>query len=385
MDTEIRKLSAVTKEELFAKIRIDFLFSNPFLSVLALSIPTRYESALESLFITDGTQIAVDENRLEEYVFDELKWLYAHTLLHIVLRHPSRGKNKEWRLWNASCDIVTTLLLDDMKNVGKKPQNEKLLPQFRFMVAEQVYERLWRDEQDGSESYDDPRDIEPSTKTQQNEESLDALIVQALTVAKSCALSHGFLAEIEQILRTDINLLDILKEYLVLSHFERQSSYTVPNRRFIHKGLYLPGMRSRQQAVCICIALDCSASVTLDEYRRFLGVVCEIGEDFLEYEMIVIPFDSEVKQNLILAFDSHNPPTQEQLRIPKSDGGTNFQVVVEFMRTHDFSTTPSLLLALTDGYFADPVDLCTPTLFLLSQQKNEQRLSRYGRVVPFKI
>ena len=60
------------------------------------------------------------------------------------------------------------------------------------------------------------------------------------------AVSEGFLLEIEEIIKPDIRFDDVFKEYLSVSLFEKIQSFTRPNRRYIHKNIYLPAMRGQR-------------------------------------------------------------------------------------------------------------------------------------------
>jgi hypothetical protein len=53
--------------EKLEKIRVQFLFDHPFLSVLALSIPHKYQNNPHMLFETDGVSIRVDESKMMGY------------------------------------------------------------------------------------------------------------------------------------------------------------------------------------------------------------------------------------------------------------------------------------------------------------------------------
>lgn len=129
-------------ETLFSKIRINFLFNHPFLSVLALSIPTTFEENKTSAFFTNGHKISIDINKLSKYSDDEITYLYAHTLLHIVLKHPSRKGARKLEIWNQACDIVTNLVLETFSDVGTIPLDEMHNKKYKDKSAEEVYEAL---------------------------------------------------------------------------------------------------------------------------------------------------------------------------------------------------------------------------------------------------
>lgn len=402
-------------EELFAKLRVNFLFNHPFLSVLALSIPTTFEQNARSAFQTNGGKITIDLDKLAKYSDENITYLYAHTLLHIVLKHPYRQKTRDSVIWNQACDMVINNILETFENVGIKPDDEILDEELKDKCVEEVYEILYKkeeeeNEQDSSDEekqdseakiapdpkgdkqaviYDETKldlDEVPNDKTNQgDQEKLDGIIIQALTIAKKTSNKYGGMQiEIDTLIRPDIDLQDVLKEYLTASLFEKQSTFTRPNKRYIHTGLYLPGTKKSDELIELYIALDSSSSVTLDEYKKFLGVVADICEGFYEYKVTIIPFDKYVQTNHITSFDSFNVLENEDLYIPKSDGGTNFNEVLRYLKTTEIRSD-NLLMVLTDGEFDITEALVSKTLFIVSDKKNAKKLESYGRVIEFVI
>lgn len=139
-------------DEIFQKIRINFLFNHPFLSVLALSIPTIYAQNKFSAFQTNGMHISVDLEKLSLYSAQEITYLYAHTLLHIVLKHPYRQKTREKKLWNQACDLVVNLIMSKFSNIGEMPKDEILDLDLENKCVEEVYEILYKEQEEDSES-----------------------------------------------------------------------------------------------------------------------------------------------------------------------------------------------------------------------------------------
>ena len=113
------------------KVRVQFLFDHPFLSVLALSLPMHLRKNPHEVFETDGTAIYVDTAMAQTLPDPHLKYVYAHTLLHILLKHPFRMGGRDSKTWNRSSDVVINLLLSDFERVGEKPENEVLMEKYR--------------------------------------------------------------------------------------------------------------------------------------------------------------------------------------------------------------------------------------------------------------
>jgi predicted metal-dependent peptidase len=403
-------ISSKKIQALFEKIRINFLFNHPFLSVLALSIPTNYETNTYSAFESDGFCITIDLEKLSKYSDDEISYLYAHVLLHIVLKHPSRVGAREKKLWNQSCDIVVNLILDSFDNVGKMPDDEIFDMEFKDKSVEEVYEILDKQEEEKEDDGSDEDDEESQTKTSPDKkgelkafiydsskldiaevenkktdsgdmEKLEGTIIQALSIAKSSSHKYAGLAiEIDTIIKPQISLHDILKEYLSTSLFEKHTTFARPNRKFIHSGLYLPGSKKSDELIEVYIALDSSSSVSLEEYKKFLGIISEVCEGFYEYKVTIIPFDKFVKEEHIISFDSFNEIIDEKLFIPKSDGGTNFNEVIRYLKKSDIREY-NLLLVLSDGEFELSVHLLCHTLFIINDKKNLSKFESISKAI----
>ena len=392
-------------QRLFRRIRTRLLFNHPFLSVLALSLPTIYAPNPYSAFSTNGQRIRIDADRCSHYSEAEITWLYAHTLLHVVLKHPARGAQRDRYVWNKACDLVINLILADFAEVGCCPQDQILDTDLHGHSAEELYAILLRerDQQPESkithsadkqgpklpeETSEPQRDLEDSPEAGgdgQGTNAIDDIVLRALTIARKSSGHHaGLNIEISALLKPEIDLAAILKTYLVTSLFERDLSFDRPNRRYIAAGLYLPGLRPRCERVELSIALDSSSSVTLAEYRHFLGIVREVCAGFHEYAITIIPFDRAVRTDAIVQIDHLSPVDDETLRIPKSDGGTNFDSVLHYLEAQQVRPD-HLLLVLSDGEFEIRRNLLCETLFLISQTRNLSRFEPYGRVIPFEI
>ena len=368
-------------EELFTKIRVDFLFSHPFLSVLALSLKHIWGKNENYPVLTDGRTIYLDSEKLADYGVDEIKYLYAHVLLHVALKHPNRQKTKDPALWNGACDIAVNLILSKFSNIGKRPKSEAVIEKFEKMIAEEIYERLKAEGGDGEQ-----KDIRESDYSKPEEggdaEDLDALLVQALSMAKAdAAVSEGFLLEIEEIIKPDIRFDDVFKEYLSVSLFEKIQSFTRPNRRYIHKNIYLPGYERPKEYLSLYIAIDSSMSVGDEEYKRFLGAASSVAQSFSEYTITVVPFDSKVNEALVFRLTNGEPFSQDAFKIPKTDGGTDIEPFFAYVESDPEFGGDSVLAVLTDGFFEMPRTPPTECVFFVSERKNLKRFEDYGKTI----
>ena len=75
----------------------------------------------------------------------ESRFVIAHELLHVGLRHDVRCQGRDVDLWNIACDYVINAWLVEM-NIGKLPQIGLLYdPQFKDESAETIYDKIVTD------------------------------------------------------------------------------------------------------------------------------------------------------------------------------------------------------------------------------------------------
>ncbi|MGD9969589.1 MAG: VWA-like domain-containing protein [Sulfuricurvum sp.] len=376
-------------ESRLEKIRVQFLFDHPFLSVLALSIPHTLQNNPHMLFETDGVSIRIDPAKAIGYDDGKLKYLYAHVLLHILLKHPFRMKGRDKATWNRSCDVVIGLLLSDFSRIGEADEEAIILESFRDKSVEEVYHALYRESDEGEGTPDESNPtqqkmdlIEHEGDTQAAEESIDAMIVQAMGAARKQGNVPASLLEMfDEITKPSIDLQTLLHSYMTESFFDKESDFSHPNRRFIHQGLYLPGYRYDRSRLSLFIFLDRSMSITHDAFSRFLGIIDDIVRMSSDFEVSVIPFDERLYPEETRRYNAQE--TLPKISFAKGNGGTRFDPVVEYLERCGGEKNAAIVLS--DGFFTVERVPQMQTLFLLSEKKNCRRFETYGDVVYFDL
>lgn len=95
---------------------------------------------------------AVDASNREIYINpssalteEELRFVMAHELLHVGLRHDARGQGRDAYLWNVACDYVVNGWLFEMQ-VGCMPGHGLLYdPKLKGLSAETIYDLVVSD------------------------------------------------------------------------------------------------------------------------------------------------------------------------------------------------------------------------------------------------
>ena len=372
------------------KIRVQFLFDHPFLSVLALSLPMHFRKNAHEVFETNGRAIFVDATLCEHIEDEELKYIYAHILLHVILKHAFRMNGRDHGMWNRSSDIVINLLLSDFDRVGQRPENEVMLEKFRDKSVEEVYNILYKEEEDGEGTPDEenPKEqkldlIEEEGDTEAAQQEINTLIVQAMGSAKKQGnIPSSFLEMINEVIRPKVDLETILHTYMSESFFDKETDFSRPNRRFIHQNLYLPGYKYERNRLNLYIALDRSMSINKEVFSKFLGIIDSVLRMSTDFKVTVIPFDETVDEQKVVSYDSqavHHP----SLAFEKGNGGTLFTPVLEYLKKH--IELNSTLMVLSDGLFKIERATEISTLFLINEKRNMKRLEAYGDVFYFDL
>lgn len=134
----------------------------------------------------------------------------------------------------------------------------------------------------------------------------------------------------------------LLRQFL--RHCRSESySWSHPNRRFISKGLYLPG-RYGILGFNGIVALDTSSS-TIKVLPQFVADLVGLFKAFGKFSLTIMECDVTIQQVWKV---SNNKPMPDILEHKfKGFGGTDFRPVFDYIHNHHL--TPNVLIFFTDG------------------------------------
>mgnify|MGYP003652979183 CR=1 FL=1 len=322
-----------------------------------------YESKQIGTYATDGRSILVNV-RFSMSISDlEVSGVIIHESLHVSLKHHFR--RPEWcphGCWNAATDYVINDWIRQSKNYGKSfllPENCLWDLKFRGWSAEKVAKYLldngWDEgEDEGTETgervgeiLDHPGD-EDSIETAEAE--LDERIADASLLEKSVGEGKGGMMTkvADQLGKTTTS--EHIRHWLQTRFTSLNRSLARPNRRFVHKKIYLPTSRREVERLHICI--DSSASVgkaELGDYRaQIVRYAKELGLNLIRVAYV----DSRIHKNKEggmwhdIHLDGASPDTIE-LDV-HGGGGTSFDPV--FDEIDKTGEHVAALVYMTDGY-----------------------------------
>ena len=176
--------------------------------------------------------------------------------------------------------------------------------------------------------------------TPAEEQAWDEAMHQAASLARAQGNAPGAVEEtIRQAHRSILDWRSLLRRYMT-DAARRDYSWSVPNRRFIDSGLYLPSMHS-EGIEAIAIIIDTSGSLPGETLALFWAEVREIAAELQPDSIYVLQVDAVLQ-------DAAQYPAGElpdSITI-KGRGGTDFRP--GFAWLHEQGVHPGCCLYLTD-------------------------------------
>lgn len=357
---------------------------------------------------TDGKVIRFDPKFLDELNDDELDFIMMHEILHVALQHCFRGRELEKELYNIACDIVvnSNILLSnnmDTRTITLRSDGEAmhLAPNGKEgyeYTAEEVYNMLQKNLgmnnaklQSNGKTKNTTNIIDNHTKWQQIEknEELEELWISRLDeVSKTIeirdsiinretmpAFAQRRLKELKNA-QTDWReiLIDFLQEEVV------DYSFMPPDRRFDDCPFFLPDFNDKDiKPENILFMIDTSASMKDDmvtaAYSEVKGAIEQFNGKLIGmlgfFDAVVIepvPFENEEEFEMIKAIGG---------------GGTNFQIIFNYVKEYMTDNLPVSIIILTDGYAPFPKEseaMGIPVIWLLNNEKVNPSWGKVARI-----
>ncbi len=395
------EVSHADAEKKITQARTALVLNHPFFASLALRLQLIVDTGCETAW-TDGEVMAYNPDYIAELPLDELTGLCAHIVMHPVCGHHLRRNGRDALLWNRACDYAINWILMDAgitlprgflyhkryrhKNAdeiyielkkhqnrfqrndadtqmsgaqgtgmgsGSGEQNDESDSDEVTMSSEENTDNQQDLEQknvDEAPSGGDPGkagEVRDAQNQQQagdesqpsDENDWQMALAQASNQARSIGqLPAGVERLVEQILEPKLDWQDILLRFIEQSA-ANDYSWTPPNRRYLHEGLYLPSMQSKQLREMVIVA-DTSGSISQRDF------------DFLAVELSAILEVNSVCVKLLYCdvkvVDWHSI-TREELPLEitaKGGGGTDFRPAFDWVE--DEGIDPACLIYLSD-------------------------------------
>ncbi len=391
------------KRLLFSRMRL--LMNHGFYGLLLMHTTLSIDEKVETAY-TDGDRIVFGTSFLDDLSDSEVDFIMMHEILHIVLSHCFRyGKNNsksQDELFNIACDIVVNsniLKSNDMNlstiTLDKYGESMHLAPNSQEgynYTAEEVYEMLLQlqslskddtsyDSLDDHSKWSEEND---QTNQEKKEDWLQRVVAakEAMDHQKDCGGKGGVPECVERIYKELTKTQTDWKS--ILSDFVQENvcdySFSPPDKRMQDSPFFLPDFNGTEVEVSdILFMIDTSGSMTNEminiAYSEIKGAIDQFDDKLQGWLGF---FDHQVYEPVPFA------DANELLNIKgKGGGGTNFDIIFDYVNNYMQDNPPKSIIILTDGeclYPDESIAKDIPVLWLINNDKITPPWGRVARV-----
>ena len=324
---------------------------------------------------TDGRNFYYNSRFVDMLKPKEIEFLFGHEVLHCVYDHFGRRGDRDPQLFNIANDYCVN---GDLKKhrVGEFITSVPCLYDAKYegMSSEEIYDILYEnaekidigslidklldehldgDGQDGSggdEGEDGKKKngkgrpkISAEERQKIKDEIKEAVLAAAAASDGAGNLPAGVKRIIEDMTAPKMNWRELLRMQLE-STIKSDYTWMRNSRRGWHMDAVMPGMKL-DPMIDIAISIDASGSMLDRMLKDFLGEVAGIMEQFPNYRIHVLSFDTQVYNPQ--QFDSENLDDITGYEI-QGGGGTDFDSVFQYFKENEIE--PKRHIMFTDGY-----------------------------------
>ena len=401
MELSEAKIKTYIKRILTSRLRL--LSTNGFFGILLMHTKFGLDDECKTAY-TNGRRICFSPNFLDSLSDKELDFILMHEIMHIALKHCSRGKKHEPLRFNVACDIVvnSNILLSnnmDEKSITLKKYgiSMHLAPDGKEgyeYTAEQVYEMLPPMPADpkfkftyGDAEWDDHSNWGKEDLDELEEDEWDQWVRTACEVVSIRESSKSFgggplMAQrlLKYLDKSQIDWRTILNEFI--QEEINDYSFSPPDRRFDDNPFFLPDFNEKDEKIKnIWFLIDTSGSIGDDALNAAYAEICSAIEQFGgKFEGILSFTEAYVTDPI--PFES----IEDLMNIkPVGGGGNDFSEIFRYMHNNMLDNLPSQIIIITDGYDRFPNESAAmgiPVLWLIN---NEDANPPWGKVARIKV
>ena len=411
------KIKGCIKRLLLSRMRI--LYNHGFYGLLLMHMIYAVSEEIETA-CTDGVRITFGIDFLDSLSDSELDFVMMHEILHVVLQHCFRGDVEDPEAYNIAADIVvnSNIMLENgmkassitlskygiamhvapdgkegheytaeqvyamlPKNLNKKGNNKSpgsAVGRAKKEISKEQHQpvRVWDDHsQWGKYEEDDTlRDV----WVKRFEDAAEAIKIRDPSNARGLlpAFAERILKELKKTQtdwRTILN--DFIQEEVV------DYSFAPPDRRFDDSPFFLPDFNGKEDRVeDILFMIDTSGSMSDDM----------IAAAYSEVKGAIDQFNGKLKGWLgffdaaIIKPQPFSDENEFKTIKPAGGGGTDFQIIFEYVFHHMSDKLPASIIILSDGDAPFPLEKLAggiPVLWLLNNDEVNPPWGKVARII----
>lgn len=352
--------------------RVGLLLKAPFFGNMATRMKLIDASDWCQTAATDGRNFMYSKKFIEKLTPKKLEFLLAHEICHCVFDHFGRVGSRDRQLANIAQDFAINQILVD-ERIGEKITEVKICQdnKYRGMAWEEIYDLLYEqaekipmdqllkslgdlldehleaegdgglNEKDGDGS--GKRPVISKEDLQKVRDEIKEAMVQSAAAAGAGKIPAGIQRLIKDLTEPKMNWRELIRMN-IQSIIRNDYSFTRPNRKGMHSGAILPGMKN-DETIDVCLALDMSGSIGDEDAMTFLTEVKGIMDQYQDFSIHLWCFDTEVYNPVKITHDNADDLLSYQVQ---GGGGTDFDVNFQWMKDNDVQ--PKKFIMFTDGY-----------------------------------
>ena len=382
--------------------RVGLLLKAPFFGNMATRMQLIDASDWCPTAATNGRNFYYNKKFIEKLSVKKLEFLFGHEILHCVFDHFSRLGSRDPQLANIAQDYAVNQILVD-ERIGDKITEVKICldSKYRGMAWEEIYDQLYEQaekipmeqllkslgdlldehikEGDGQGGKDDDKDGKgkpgmSKADAQAIRDEIKQAMIQSAAAAGAGKTPAGVMRLIKNMTEPKISWRELVRQE-IQSIIRNDYSFTRPNRKSMHSGAILPGMKEAT-TIDIACSIDMSGSIGEADATVFLSEVKGVLDQFEDFKVNLWCFDTEIYNHKEITHDNAHDLIDYE---PQGGGGTMFEANWEFMKEQGIQ--PKKFIMFTDGYpcgdWGDP-DYCD-TIFIV--KGNTQAEAPFGQTV----
>ena len=320
---------------------------------------------------TDGRNFYYNSRFVNMLKPKEVEFLFGHEVLHCVYDHFGRRGDRDPQLFNIANDFAVNADLKKHR-VGEFITSVPCLYDAKYdgMSSEEIYDLLYENAEkidigslidkmidehlDGEGDSGSGKDGEegqgkgrPSLSQEERQKIRDEIKEAVLAAAAASDGAGNLPAGVKRIIQDmtapKMNWRELIRMQLE-STIKSDYTWLRSSRRGWHMDAVMPGMKL-DPMIDIAISIDASGSMGEKILKDVLGEVAGIMEQFPNYRIHVVSFDTEVYNPQ--QFDSDNLEDITEYEV-MGGGGTDFDCVFRYFKENEIE--PKRHIMFTDGY-----------------------------------
>ena len=381
--------------------RVGLLLKAPFFGNMATRMQLIDASDWCPTAATNGRNFYYNRDFVNKLSVKKLEFLFGHEICHCVFDHFGRVGSRDRMLSNIAQDYAVNQILVD-ERIGDKITEVQICydSKYRGKAWEEIYDELYEKaekitmpellkqlgdlldehikEGDGQNGEgEEGKGNKPGMTKEEAQKIKDEIkqaMIQSAAAAGAGKTPAGIQRLIKDLTEPKIDWRELVRQE-IQSIVRNDYAFTRPNRKSMHSGAILPGMKEAT-TIDIGISIDMSGSIGDTDARVFLGEVKGIMDQYEDFRINLWCFDTDVYNHKEISHDNaHDLEDYE----PQGGGGTDFEVNWTFMEENGIQ--PKKFIMFTDGYpcggWGD-ADYCD-TIFVVKGNKEAE--APFGQTV----